>query len=126
MEHDRELRELEACIEMQMITEWQREISEWECDNSKCNPYEICVASKSSALLGHPYDFSPSTAITQASVRLELARAETSELEAGNDMSPHPEVLASTLISSGLEFEEQQYGPPCIADVILIMCLGGY
>ncbi|KIM56201.1 hypothetical protein SCLCIDRAFT_29827 [Scleroderma citrinum Foug A] len=91
MEHDRELRELEACIEMQMITEWQREISEWECDNSKCNPYEICVAT-----------------ITQASVQLELARAETSELEAGNDMSPHPEVLASTLISSGLEFEEQQ------------------
>ncbi|KIM65456.1 hypothetical protein SCLCIDRAFT_112881, partial [Scleroderma citrinum Foug A] len=96
MEHDRELRELKACIEMPMITEWQREISKWECDNSKCNPYEICVANFSS------------TAITQASIQLELTRVEASELQARNDMSPHPEVSAGTLISSGLELEEQQ------------------
>lgn len=45
MEHDKELNELEACIETAMIMEWRRELYEWECDNSKCNPYEICVAS---------------------------------------------------------------------------------
>ncbi|KIM63043.1 hypothetical protein SCLCIDRAFT_24604 [Scleroderma citrinum Foug A] len=91
MEHDTELTELEACIKMPMITEWQREIDEWECDNLKCNLYEIRV-----------------TTITQASIGLELARAEASELQAGNDVSPHPEVSASTVISSGLELEEQQ------------------
>ena len=50
MEHDTELTELEACIKMPMITEWQREIDEWECDNLKCNLYEIRVTSKFSEI----------------------------------------------------------------------------
>ena len=38
-----------------MIAEWLKEISNWECDNSKCNPYEIRVASKFPEYLGHPF-----------------------------------------------------------------------
>ena len=54
MEDGRELRELEACIKMPMIMEWKREINEWECYNSKCNPYEICIASKFTEHSGYP------------------------------------------------------------------------
>ncbi|KAL4063605.1 hypothetical protein V8B97DRAFT_2026326 [Scleroderma yunnanense] len=72
------------------ITQLDKELRELEAciDEISCNPYEIHVAT-----------------ITQASIQLELVRAEASELQAGNDisLSPHSEVSASILISSGLE-----------------------
>lgn len=48
------------------------------------------------------------TGITLASVRLELAKEEASEIETDGSRALHEDCSPSTLISSGLELEEQQ------------------
>ncbi|KAH7905401.1 hypothetical protein BJ138DRAFT_1138292 [Hygrophoropsis aurantiaca] len=72
-------------------TQWQVLVEAWEEDNTKQNPFESTVA-----------------AMTQASVRLALARAEATELERGIDRSLYPDVPPSILISAGLDLEDQQ------------------
>jgi hypothetical protein len=47
--------------------------------------------------------------MTQAAVRLALSKAEAEEIERGNNISLHDDISPSTLISSGLELEDQQY-----------------
>ncbi|KAG1838304.1 hypothetical protein DFJ58DRAFT_718771 [Suillus subalutaceus] len=47
-------------------------------------------------------------AITQASARLSLAQLEAKELERGVDLSLHPDVSPSVLITSGMDLEEEQ------------------
>jgi hypothetical protein len=49
-----------------------------------------------------------STAMTQAAMCLALSTAEATEIECGNDVSLHDDILPSVLISLGLELEDQQ------------------
>ncbi|KIJ08628.1 hypothetical protein PAXINDRAFT_164450 [Paxillus involutus ATCC 200175] len=94
-EHNQELNNFEACIDQTMLAQWMREVEAWEKDPSQPNPYETRVAN------------TYFVAISQAAVRLELARAEVVEFEARNNNSLHPDLLPIVLISSGLEIEGQ-------------------
>jgi hypothetical protein len=46
--------------------------------------------------------------MTQAAVRLELAKQDTKELEDGTAVSLHSEVSCSILISTGIDLEHAQ------------------
>jgi hypothetical protein len=48
------------------------------------------------------------TAITMASVRLELAKEDQVDLQTGTSLALHKDCTPSVLISTGLELEEQQ------------------
>ncbi|KAG1899921.1 uncharacterized protein F5891DRAFT_1189006 [Suillus fuscotomentosus] len=70
---------------------WKEEVKAWECDTSQPNPYEQSIEN-----------------ITLASVHLELTKDKALEIELGSSHALHEDCSPSTLISSGLEFEEQQ------------------
>ncbi|KAJ8580368.1 hypothetical protein M405DRAFT_697263, partial [Rhizopogon salebrosus TDB-379] len=91
-DHERELVALELCLQADDLSIWQRKIEDWERDSQNRNPFEIRVAAE-----------------TQATVRLELAHLEATELESRTNSSLHSTVSASDLISTGIELEEQQY-----------------
>ncbi|KAG1725657.1 hypothetical protein EDB19DRAFT_1897750 [Suillus lakei] len=91
-DHQRELLELESCLQAQDLSEWRIDIEAWELDCTKPNPFKVRVAPE-----------------TQASVRLELARIEATELESGTNISLHVDVPPSVLISSAIDLEDQQY-----------------
>ncbi|KAG2741581.1 hypothetical protein P692DRAFT_20822247 [Suillus brevipes Sb2] len=60
-------------------------VEEWESDHSNLNPFEIKVS-----------------AVTQASVRLELSRPEAHQLSQGINTSLHPDISPSVLIAVGI------------------------
>ncbi|KAG2115716.1 uncharacterized protein F5147DRAFT_743324 [Suillus discolor] len=90
-DHQRELLELESCLQAQDISEWRIDIEAWELDRMQPNPFKVRVAPE-----------------TQAAIRLELARIEAAELESGTNVSLHAEVPPSVLISSAIDLEDQQ------------------
>ncbi|KAG1732347.1 hypothetical protein EDB19DRAFT_1831363 [Suillus lakei] len=90
-DHQRELIELEGCMQVEDISQWRDEVEAWEQDRTQPNPFKVRVAPE-----------------TQATVRLELARIEATELETGNNICLHPDVPPSILISFGIDLEEQQ------------------
>lgn len=47
--------------------------------------------------------------VTQAKIRLELAKEEAKLLQEGEDISLDSEVSPSVLISTGMDLEDQQY-----------------
>ncbi|KAG1853639.1 hypothetical protein F4604DRAFT_1883371 [Suillus subluteus] len=91
-EHQRELIELESCLQVEDTSQWRNEVEAWEQDRSQTNPFQVRV-----------------TPETQATVQLELACIEATELESGTNISLHTDVSPSVLISSGIDLEEQQY-----------------
>ncbi|KAH0826244.1 hypothetical protein J3R83DRAFT_5708 [Lanmaoa asiatica] len=90
-DHQGDLRELEHSLEERygdQLSKWKVDIEAWEMDMSKPNPFEIKAST-----------------ITQASVRLQLAREEAGLM----DTAPvHTEISQSVLIGTGLDLEEQQ------------------
>ncbi|KAG1747183.1 uncharacterized protein EDB91DRAFT_1235939 [Suillus paluster] len=95
-EHRLALWELESSINdsevgAASLAAWRTEIEAWEMDCSQCNPFQPRVG-----------------AMTQASVRLELAQRDANELEDGSAISLHSEVTCSVLISTGIDLEDAQ------------------
>ncbi|KAG1719439.1 uncharacterized protein EDB91DRAFT_1240601 [Suillus paluster] len=95
-EHRLALWELESSINdsevgAASLAAWRTEIEAWEMDRSQCNPFQPRVG-----------------AMTQASVRLELAQRDANELEDGSAISLHSEVTCSVLISTGIDLEDAQ------------------
>ncbi|KAH7919139.1 hypothetical protein BV22DRAFT_1134058 [Leucogyrophana mollusca] len=85
------LQELEAALPEQDVKAWRIEVEAWENDQSQPNPYETKVET-----------------ITQAAVRLQLAKDEAQELQEGRNPSVHVDVSPSVLIANGLDLEDQQ------------------
>ncbi|KAG1836053.1 hypothetical protein DFJ58DRAFT_735266 [Suillus subalutaceus] len=67
------------------------EIKAWEMDHSQPNPFQSRVAT-----------------MTQAAVRLELAKQDAKELEDGLAIPLHAEVTCSVLLSTGIDLEHTQ------------------
>ncbi|KIM66480.1 hypothetical protein SCLCIDRAFT_21951 [Scleroderma citrinum Foug A] len=79
------------------VAKWKRQVEEWESDSMKPNPFEI-----------------KNDGITQASIRLQLAKEEA-RLCVGEGVLPlHSDVTPSVLISTGIDLEEQQQ---CLCDI---------
>ncbi|OAX31006.1 hypothetical protein K503DRAFT_704426, partial [Rhizopogon vinicolor AM-OR11-026] len=94
--------ELDSAITGEHRSAWTAEVERWE-DNTNdpniINPFEPkCVVT------------------TQAGARLKLVQIEAKELETGLDVSLHPELSPSILISSGLDLEEDQRRISKLAD----------
>ncbi|KAG2122214.1 hypothetical protein DEU56DRAFT_873634 [Suillus clintonianus] len=92
-EHRIALSELEGSIReselgASSLAEWREEIETWEVDHTQPNPFERRVDT-----------------MTQAAVRLELAKQDAKELEDGTAVSLHSEVSCSILISTGIDLE---------------------
>ncbi|KAG1823160.1 hypothetical protein DFJ58DRAFT_720087 [Suillus subalutaceus] len=92
-EHEAALDDLKEWLKeeySEALSRWKEEVEAWERDPSQLNPYERSVEN-----------------ITLASVRLELAKEEASEIELGGSHVLHEDCSPSALISSGLELKEQ-------------------
>ncbi|KAG2112875.1 hypothetical protein DEU56DRAFT_874348 [Suillus clintonianus] len=93
-EHEAALDDLEEGLKVEYaeaLSRWKEQVEAWEHDPSQPNPYERSTEK-----------------ITLASVRLELAKEDTSEIERGGFHELHEDCSPSVLISGGLELEEQQ------------------
>lgn len=93
--------------------EWRKAVELWEADPAQTNPFaatapcEYCsVPSMTHVALSNLHTFI--TAVTQASVRLQLAEEEQARITAGEAFLAHTDMSASTMINVGLELEEQQ------------------
>lgn len=86
------LADFDACLATDELAAWRKDIEAWEEDRSRPNPFEDRAT----------------TTMTQAAVRLALSMAEATEIERGNNVSLHNDILPSVLISSGLELEDQK------------------
>ncbi|KAF8120414.1 hypothetical protein EV363DRAFT_1190282 [Boletus edulis] len=73
------------------LAEWRQQVSEWEDDRSRPNPYEHKGGT-----------------LTMAAVRLELAKEDASDLLQGIKANVHEDCSMSVFISIGLELEELQ------------------
>ncbi|PPQ96620.1 hypothetical protein CVT26_010684 [Gymnopilus dilepis] len=73
------------------VAAWTELLDAWEEDNSKLNPFEASLK-----------------ALSQQSVRRQLAEEETKDLNDGTAFSMHEEISASQLVTLGLELENQQ------------------
>ncbi|KAG2151533.1 hypothetical protein DEU56DRAFT_869093 [Suillus clintonianus] len=92
-EHEVALDDLEEGLKeeySEALSRWKEEVEAWEQDPSQPNPYERSVER-----------------ITLASVHLELAKEEASDIESDGSRALHEDCSPSMLISSGLELEEQ-------------------
>jgi hypothetical protein len=108
-----DLRELESVImleEPSSLAEWKIQLEEWEQDRSKPNPYEAKTDSTScsTAFSGHSLLTISISAMTQATVRLHLAKEDSRLLNQGLRPVLHDEITPSILISTGIDLEEQQ------------------
>ncbi|TFK68354.1 hypothetical protein BDN72DRAFT_870985 [Pluteus cervinus] len=76
----------------ELIPEWTKSVQSWEADPTKPNPF---AATKEG--------------ISATTVRLQLAKEDNVDLEAGNSETiVHDDISPSELLSQGLEIEEQQ------------------
>ena len=93
------------------VGRWEEQLSKWEEDHSKPNPFEkrfkgMCAFR---LLIVSFYLHFLVPAITQDAVCKRLAFEEAQEMAAGTAYVLHEEISASQLITMGLDFEEQQY-----------------
>ncbi|KAG1767726.1 hypothetical protein EV702DRAFT_1050261 [Suillus placidus] len=86
-EHVNDLIDFEASLATDELAKWRKDIEAWEKDCSRPNPFEDRAM----------------TTMTQAAVHLALSMAEATEIERGNNLSLHNDILPS-----GLELEDQQ------------------
>ncbi|KAG0698889.1 hypothetical protein DFH29DRAFT_1016887 [Suillus ampliporus] len=80
------------------LEQWREQVEAWE--QSKCEIVMVMLC----AHLDPPYI----TALTMASVQLELAREDQVDLQMGTCLALDEDCTPSVLISTGLELEEQQ------------------
>ncbi|KAG1886404.1 uncharacterized protein F5891DRAFT_1132498 [Suillus fuscotomentosus] len=73
------------------LKQWREQVEAWEYDPTQPNPFERKAET-----------------VTMASVRLELAKEDESDLRTGTCLALHEDCTPSVLISTGLELEEQQ------------------
>ncbi|KAG1868451.1 hypothetical protein F4604DRAFT_1881562 [Suillus subluteus] len=87
-------KELDGALRPKALDPWKLEIEYWEHnpnDPLVTNPFEPKV-----------------TSITQAAVRLKLAKMEARDLQQGVDLSLHPDISPSVFIASGIDIEGEQ------------------
>ncbi|KAG1760085.1 hypothetical protein EV702DRAFT_1208029 [Suillus placidus] len=92
--HQTAFQELNDVLAPETTEAWKVEIVSWEenpNDSLVANPFEAKVIP-----------------VTQAAVRLELAKLEASELLQGTDVSMHAEISPSIFIASGIDLENEQ------------------
>jgi len=113
-EHQADFKELTQSLEHkypEQLALWKQQVEEWESDPSNPNPFEV----KNDGV----YEFNKIvlsfslcrtlTGITQASVRLQLAKDEaTICLDESKEPPLHSDITPSILISTGIDLEEQQ------------------
>ncbi|KAI6096537.1 hypothetical protein EDD16DRAFT_1719774 [Pisolithus croceorrhizus] len=93
-EHQEDFEELEKSLFIkypEQLSTWRRQIEDWEDDPSKPNPFEVKEIS-----------------ITQASIRLQLAKEEARAAQRSPEPPLHPDISPSILISAGIDLEDQQ------------------
>ncbi|KAG1877639.1 hypothetical protein DFJ58DRAFT_712348 [Suillus subalutaceus] len=90
-QHAVDLRDFEEAIPSSSLSSWWKMVEEWEDDRSRPNPFEV-----------------QASAVTQASVRLELSQLEAHQLRQGIDDSLHPDISPSVLIAVGIDIEALQ------------------
>ncbi|KAF8910492.1 hypothetical protein CPB84DRAFT_1743352 [Gymnopilus junonius] len=83
------------------VAEWMMMVEAWENDHSKPNPFEVTLK-----------------ALSQATVRRQLAEEEAKALNEKTAFTMHEEVSASQLITMGLELENQQHWLRVDADLL--------
>ncbi|KZT02330.1 uncharacterized protein LAESUDRAFT_762900 [Laetiporus sulphureus 93-53] len=89
--HVAAFKELSAALHTEHVAEWTVAITAWERNPSKPNPFQITQS-----------------AITQASVRLQLAEKDAAHLRDGEVTTVHDMISPSMMITSGIELEEIQ------------------
>ncbi|KAF9521470.1 hypothetical protein CPB83DRAFT_823547 [Crepidotus variabilis] len=90
-EHVIDFNHLNATLPQVKVQEWTKEIEEWEMDSKKPNPF--------AELADGP---------TQATIRRELAEAETNDILAGKDFALDDNVSPAKLIATGIDLEAEQ------------------
>lgn len=111
-EHQEDLQEFENSLNARYATQlaqWKMDIEAWKNDMAQPNPFEVKSECLSLPLHHICTLFSaPFTAITQASIRFQLAKDEAEE--ASKTLTPpiHADISLSILISTGIDLEEQQ------------------
>ncbi|KIL55458.1 hypothetical protein M378DRAFT_90872, partial [Amanita muscaria Koide BX008] len=88
--HVADFKEFDAALQLSDTQQWLKEVTEWEHDRTKPNPFEVTQST-----------------ISEDKVRLQLAEKEKQALLEGY-RPLHEGVSASVLIWQGLEIEEQQ------------------
>ncbi|KAG1846540.1 hypothetical protein F4604DRAFT_1688355 [Suillus subluteus] len=78
-QHAVDLRDFKEAIPSSSLSSWCKMVEEWEDDHSRPNPFEV-----------------QASAVTQASVRLELSQLEAHQLRQGIDDSLHPDISPNT------------------------------
>ncbi|KIJ09680.1 hypothetical protein PAXINDRAFT_17230 [Paxillus involutus ATCC 200175] len=86
-----ELEDVLAEDKPEALGSWKKEVEAWEIDASQPNPFEPKIET-----------------MTQASVRLQLAKEDAEALKAEEQTVLHNDVSGSVLITAGLDLEEQQ------------------
>ncbi|KAI6156579.1 hypothetical protein BKA82DRAFT_4325506 [Pisolithus tinctorius] len=93
-DHQRDFEELTQSLKLkfpEQLALWKQQIEDWEADSTKPNPFEV-----------------KNDGITQASIRLQLAKDEADALAGGSELLLHPDVTPSVLIGAGIDLEDQQ------------------
>ncbi|KAG6835952.1 hypothetical protein H0H93_012949 [Arthromyces matolae] len=89
--HRQNLREFETKLDPQLLKQWKIELSAWELDHSKPNPYTKRFSD-----------------ISETGVRKVLADNDALDLRKGLIYALHDTVSGSQLITMGLDLEEKQ------------------
>ena len=91
-----------------LVGRWEEQLSEWEEDYLKLNPFEKWFkGTYAFSLLIASFDLCFLVAVTQDAVCKQLAFEEAQEMVAGTVYVLYKEILASQLIMMGLDFKEQ-------------------
>ena len=102
----RQWQELTATLDNGQIAEWLKDIEMWEKDPSSLNPYR--PRTKGIVLFDFFFkrlDLILISDLTQADIRLELARQDAHDIRKSN-MEVKSDLGPSAMISLGLELEE--------------------
>ncbi|KIM60962.1 hypothetical protein SCLCIDRAFT_26283 [Scleroderma citrinum Foug A] len=92
--HQQDFKELTRSLMLKFpvqLTLWKQQVEEWENYSMNPNPFEV-----------------KNDGITQASVRLQLAKDEAKLSVGESELSLHPDVMPSIFIGTGIDLEEQQ------------------
>jgi hypothetical protein len=91
------------------LIEWERQVQEWETDNSRPCPYDLPEESESSISLYLLYLTMRFVEVTQAAVKKKLSEEEHEKAARGEGDLNTLEITASDFVIAGIDLEEQQY-----------------
>lgn len=108
--HVAAFKEFSAALPAASVAQWTQAVEAWENDRSSLNPYE--VTRKGTLNICDVFmvcsEFLVNIAVTQASVRLQLAQEDATRLQTGEAVPIHDHISPSVMITYGLEIEDLQ------------------